>query len=215
MHNATKYGVLLAFLAVLAIPSDGWGQATGKLSFDARAGVAIPAGEMEKITDIGGIAGASLAWNFSPNWAIRADFDYIKLDDGTDEFGVVLSPPMDLMFFGGAIEVNFDAPKFQDLPFTTMVSVGAGMMSMKVDDTFDPGHPANAFDHSYLTLQGNLKLGYQLRPWINIFINGTAYFMIMDSNDSLVFVDPDAGVEPFDTGWVIPLTAGVRLTFFR
>ena len=31
-----------------------------------------------------------------------------------------------------------------------------------------------------------------------IFVNGTAYFIIIDSNDTLVFVDPDAGVDAFD-----------------
>ena len=216
LHNATKYGVLLAVLAMFAVPATGWTQpATGKVSVDLRAGVAIPAGNMAKITDLGGLAGASLMWNFHPNWAIRADFDYMKLDDGTDDFGVVLSPPQDLMFFGGSIEVNFNAPKYQSLPFTFMLNVGAGAMKMKVDDTFDPGHEANDFDHTYPALQGGLKIGYQLKPWINIFVNGTAYFIIMDSNDSLVFVDPDAGVSPFDTGWVLPVTAGVRLTFLR
>ena len=216
MHNATKYGVLLAVLAMFAVPTAGLTQpATGKLSVDLRGGVAIPAGELDDITGVGGVVGASLMWNFHPNWALRADFDYTKLDDGTDEFGVVLSPPMDLMFFGGSIEVNFNGPRYQTMPFTFMLNVGAGAMNMKVDDTFDPGHPANAFDHTYLAFQGGAKIGYQVAPWINIFVNGTTYFIIMDSNDTLVFVDPDAGVTNFDTSWLIPVTAGVRLTFFR
>ena len=216
MHNATKYGVLLAVLAMFAVPATGLTQpATGKISVDLRGGVAIPVGDMAKITDVGGLAGASLLWNFTPNWALRADFDYMKLDDGTDDFGVVLSPPMDLMFFGGSFEVNFNGPRLQSHPITFMLNVGAGAMNMKVDDTFDAGHPANVFDHTYLAFQGGMKIGYQLKPWINIFVNGTAYFMIMDSNDTLVFVDPDAGVTNFDTGWVIPVTAGVRLTFLR
>lgn len=208
MHNATKYGVLLAVLAVFAIPAAGLAQpAMGKVSVDLRGGVAIPAGNMATITDVGGLAGASAMWNFHPNWAIRADFDYIKLDEGEDSFGVLLSPPQDLMFFGGSFEVNFNGPRYQDMPFTFMLNAGAGIMQMKVDDTFDASHPANGFDQSYLTFQGGAKIGYQITQWINVFVNGTAYFMLIDSADTGVF-----GFN-FDNGWVIPVTAGVRLSF--
>jgi hypothetical protein len=211
LHNATKYGVLLAVLAVFAIPGAGLTQpATGKISVDLRGGVAIPAGNMATITSVGGLAGASAMWNFHPNWAIRADFDYMQLDDGTDSNGVVLSPPQDLMFLGGSFEVNFNGPRLQTMPFTFMLNLGAGVMNMKVDDTFDPGNPANGFDQTYLTFQGGAKIGYQLKPWLNLFVNGTAYFMVMDANDTLVFLNPS-----FDTGWIIPVTAGVRLTFLR
>jgi hypothetical protein len=210
LHNATKYGVLLAVLAMFAVPSMGLTQpATGKVSVDLRLGVAIPAGNMATITDLGGTAGASLLWNFTPNWALRADFDYIQLDNGNDSFGVVLSPPQDLMFLGGGFEVNFNGPRLQSHPITFMLNVGAGVMNMKVDDTFQPGHPANGFDNSYLAFEGGAKIGYQLRPWINIFVNGTAYLILPDSADTGVF-----GFN-FDTGWVIPVTAGVRLTFLR
>jgi hypothetical protein len=215
LHNAMKYGVILALLVAFALPGAALGQATGQLSLEARGGVALPAASIADITDLGGTLGGSLVWHFHPNWALRGDVDYMMLDDGEDDFGVVLSPPMDLLFFGGSVEVNFGSPKYQDFPLTFMVNVGAGAMNMKVDDTFDPGHPANAFDHTYLAFQGGAKIGYQLKDWINLFVNGTAYFMVMDSNDSLVFENVSAGVENFDTGWMVPVTAGVRLTFLR
>jgi hypothetical protein len=185
LHNATKYGVILALLLGLVLPGSVLGQATGKVSVEGRGGVAFPVGDMLDITDIGGT------------------------------FGVLLSPPMDLLFFGGSIEVNFNAPKYQNLPFTFTANVGAGMMQMDVDETYDLGHPAAGFDKSYPAFQGGAKIGYQIKDWINVFVNGTAYFILMDSNDTLVFVNPDAGVTNFNTGWVIPVTAGVRLTFLR
>ena len=212
MHNATKYGVLLAVLAMFAVPTAGLTQpATGKLSVDLRGGVAIPAGDLADITNIGGTAGASLLWNFHPNWALRADFDYMKLDDGTDDFGILLSPPLDHMFFGGSIEVNFDGPRLQSYPITFMLNVGAGAMNMKVDDTFSPGHPANEFDHTYFAFQGGMKIGYQVRPWINLFVNGTTYLTLVKSGDTSVFPLSDT----FDHTWLFPVTAGVRLTFLR
>jgi hypothetical protein len=208
LHNATKYGVLLAALALLALPADGFGQGNGKLSLDARVGVSFPAGAMAELTDVGGVAGGSLVWNFHPNWALRADFDYLRLDDGANDLGILVSPPMDLLFFGGSIEVNFNAPKYQDLPLTFTVNVGGGAMSMKVDNTFDAGHPANGFDYTYPTIQGGAKIGYQVSDLINIFVQGTAYLVIIESGDTWVFPRDDT----FDHGWVIPVVAGVRLT---
>ena len=40
------------------------------------------------------------------------------LNKGEDGFGVLLSPPMDLMFFGGSFEVNFNGPKYQTMSAT-------------------------------------------------------------------------------------------------
>lgn len=215
MHNATKYGVILALLVSLALPGSALGQATGRLSLEGRGGVALPVASMADITDLGATIGGSLVWHFHPNWALRGDVEYMMLDDGADDFGITLSPPMDLLFFGGSVEVNFSSPRYQDLPFTFMVNVGAGAMNLKADETFDPGHPAAAFDQTYLAFQGGAKIGYRITDWINLFVNSTAYFMVMDSNDTLVFENPGAGVENFDTGWVVPVTAGVRLTFLR
>lgn len=211
MHNATKYGVLLALVASFGVPSAVQGQSIGKLGVDTRVGVALPAGTMADLTDVGGIAGGSLAWNFTPNWTLRGDFNYMRLDDGADDLGITLSPPMDLMFFGGSVEVNFNAPRLQDLPLTFSVNVGGGVMNMKVDNSFDPGHPANGFDQWYPTVQGGAQIGYQVSDLINIFVRGDAYLILIESGDTAVFPLDDT----FDHGWVIPLTAGVRFTFLR
>ncbi|MEK6255603.1 MAG: hypothetical protein N2B05_12995 [Gemmatimonadales bacterium] len=209
MHNAMKYGVLLAVLAMFAIPSAGMTQpATGKVSVDLRGGVAIPAGNMATYTEVGGTAGASALWNWNPNWGFRVDFDWIKLNKGEDDFGVLLSPPQTLMFLGGSFEVNFNGQKLATDPFTFMANVGAGAMKMTVDDTYDTGHSANTFDHTYPAFQGGAKVGYQVAPWINIFVNGTAYFILMDAADTSAAFGND-----FNNGWVIPVTAGVRLSF--
>jgi len=56
-----------------------------------------------------------------------------------------------------------------------------------------------------------MKIGYQVRPWINLFVNGTTYLTLVKSEDTSVFPLPDT----FDHTWLFPVTAGVRLTFFR
>jgi hypothetical protein len=39
------------------------------------------------------------------------------------------------------------------------------------------------------------------------------FMILVDEEDSRVFEDPIAGIESFQTAFVIPITAGVRLTF--
>ena len=123
---------------------------------------------------------------------------------------VLLSPPQTLMFLGGSFEVNFNAQKYATHAFTFMANVGAGAMKMTVDDTYDTGSQANEFDQTYPAFQGGAKIGYQVAPWINIFVNGTAYFILMDSADT-----QSAFGSAFNNGWVIPVTAGVRLSFLE
>ncbi len=111
------------------------------------------------------------------------------------------------------MEVNFNAPRYQDFPLKFMASLGLGSMSMKVDETYDFDHPANGFDHTYLAMQLGAKAGWQVTPWINIFLNSSLYMIFLDDFDTLVWVDGEVLTESFDLGWVIPLTLGARLTF--
>ncbi len=154
-----------------------------------------------------------MLWNFHPNWALRFDVDYMGLDDGRDGTGAVFAPPMDLLYYGGAVEVNFNAPRYQDFPLKFMASLGFGGMSMKVDSTYVLDHPAAGFDKTYPALQLGAKAGWQVTPWINIFLNSSLYMIFMDDADTSLWVDGEEIVDPFDLGWVIPLTLGARLTF--
>lgn len=207
MHNAMKARALLAVALLITLPAAALGQEKGHLSIDGRGGVGFPLGTLENLTDLGGTFGGTLAYHFHRNWAVRGDVDYIMLDDGADEFDVLQSPPMKLLYIGGGFEVKFSPPKYQDLPFTFDVNLGAGVTNMKVDDTYDAGNPANAFDHSYLTFNGGAKIGYQVTDWLNLFAQGQAYLILTKSGDTAVFP------ESFDHAWVIPVTGGARVNF--
>lgn len=209
MHNAMKARALLAAALLLTLPAAARGQEKGHLSIDGRGGVGIPLGTLKDLTDIGGTFGGTLAYHFHRNWAIRGDVDYIMLDDGADVDGVLLSPPQKLLYVGGGFEVKFNAPKYQELPFTFDVNLGAGAMNMKVDDTFSTGNPANAFDHTYLAFNGGAKIGYQVTDWLNLFAQGQAYLILVKSGDTVVF----PGDNEFDHAWVIPVTGGARVNF--
>ncbi|MFO7589102.1 MAG: outer membrane beta-barrel protein [Gemmatimonadota bacterium] len=218
MHYATKTGAALAAALLLALPATGRAQVERQFSVDLYAGVGIPLETLEDITDIGGAFGGTLAWHFHPNWAVRGDVDFIKLNEAEAEGGILIGPPIDMVYLGGGVEVNFGPPKYQDLPFTFAANLGAGAMMLKVDDTFNASHPAGAIDQSYLAFNGGARLGYRLTPYLNLFVQGQLYFILFDEADSLAWVSWAndqglTGLDSFDTLWVLPITGGVRISF--
>ena len=220
MHNARKTRVLLAALLVFGLPAGAAAQATGTVSVEGHGGFAFPLGTLGDLTSTGGGFGAGLAVHFHPNWAVRGDVMLIKLDNKfSDDGTTLLSPPVDMLYFGGALEVNFTAPLYQDLPLTFAANLGAGVTSFDVDETWRSGHPANGIDASYLTFTGGGQLGITVYRSssldANVFVKAQPYFILTDSTDMLGYAPSLAaiGEEPFDSVWVLPLTVGLRLTF--
>jgi len=219
LHYATKTGAALAAALLLALPGAGRAQTQdATVSVQAQGGLGIPLGTLDDLNDLGGAFGGTLVWHFHPNWGLRGDVDFIKLNEGETEGGLLIGPPVDMMFLGGGIEVNFSPPKYQDLPFTFGANLGVGSMSYDVDETFRASHPAGAIDASYLAFNGGGRVGYQLTPMLNLFVQAQVYVVLFDEADSQPYVtwvngQGLTGLETFDTLWVLPVTGGVRLSF--
>ena len=217
MHNARKTRVLLAALLVFGLPAGAAAQVAGTISAEGHAGLSIPLSTLGDLTSTGGAFGGGLAVHFHPNWAVRGDIVLIKLDNKFAEDGTtLLSPPVDMLYFGGALEVNFTAPLYQDLPLTFAANLGGGWTNIDVDETWQTGHPANGIDNGYLTFTGGGQVGLTAFRTssmdVNLFIKAQPYLVLTDSTDMIPYAVL-LGVEPFDHVWVLPLTAGVRLTF--
>jgi hypothetical protein len=216
LHYATKTGAALACALLLAVPGTGSAQVEGTFSVEGRGGAVFPVDIMADLYQWSGTAGGTLAWHFHPNFAIRGDVDWMHLRAGENESslnGGIGSPPADFLYFGGGIEVNFSRPKFQDVPLTFLMNLGAGVTQWSVDSGWLPSHPASSFDGTYLTFRGGGQIGWQFSPLINAFVSTQVFLILPDETDTLVFVDPAAGIDTFQSAWLIPVTAGIRLTF--
>lgn len=215
MHFARKTRVLLAGLLVFGLPAAATAQSSD-VSVDLHGGLSVPVGVLGDLTTTGGAYGAGLAWHFSPHVAVRADFLVNKLDKGLSDSGLLLSPPVDLTFFGGGVEVNFGSPKYQDEAFTFVVNVGGGVTNFDVDETFSGISPANGIDESYFTVTFGGQIGYQAvrqgSTKLNVFFKVQPNVILVDSADMLP-LSQLLGVDPIDSMWVIPLTLGARVSF--
>ena len=216
MHYARKTRVLLAALLVFGLPAGAAAQVAGIASVEGYAGLSIPLGTLNDLTSTGGAYGGGLVIHLSPNVAVRGDLMLIKLDNGRDDAGTLLSPPVDLLYYGGGLEVNFNAPLYQDLPITFAANIEAGWTTFDVDETFSATHPANGLDEGYLTFSVGGQVGYTVirsrSADLNVFVKGQPMLILTDSADMIPYATL-LGEEPFDHVWVFPLTAGVRVTF--
>lgn len=215
MHFARKTRVLLAGLLVFGLPAAATAQSSD-FSVDLHGGISVGLGSLGDLTSSAGGYGAGLAWHFSPNVSVRGDFMLNKLDNGLADSGLLLSPPVDLTYFGGGVEMNFRSPLYQDYPLTFSANVGAGVTSVDVDETFSPSNPANGIDASYFTLTFGGQVGYQaIRTGgtkLNIFFKAQPYYIFADSFDMLPYSQL-LGSDPIDSLWVLSLTVGARVSF--
>ena len=215
LHFARKTRVLLAGLLVFGLPATAIAQSSD-FSVDVHGGLSVPLGSLDDLTSSGGAYGAGLAWHFSPNVSVRGDFLMNKLDNGLAESGLLLSPPVDLTYFGGGVEVNFNSPLYQDTPMTFNFNVGAGVTNINVDETFSATNPANGIDSGYFTLTAGAQIGYQVvrtgGTKLNVFVKVHSYLILVDSADMLPYSGL-LGSDPIDSMWVLPLTMGARVSF--
>ncbi len=208
MSIATRIGALFLGVALLqaAAPDDAVAQQRSIFSLDARAGVAIPAGELHKFESTGFSWGGGVAFWFTRVVGIRGDIQFDYLVGKSFPTGVK-SPDLDLRHLGGSIVFNFPAPQWQSVPLTFMWDLGAGVTNWKTASA-----SLLTFDKSYFTGSSGATIGYQASRNINIFIGGRAYLMVVDEDDTIFWAVLDPTIDTFTTAWSIPVFIGVQVS---
>jgi hypothetical protein len=209
--TAAAVAALLATSGLSAQDDGAPGPTANSLSLDVGGGVVTPISALDEITDAGGSAGAGIAWHISPRIGLQGAVDYQTLSGGEDEAGN-LAPDMTLLHATGGIEVRFFDPDGEN-PWNGTLNVGAGISNMEAAENLDTGAASPiTFDQTYLSFRGSTKLGYQATSSVNVFLEPKIYLVATDREDTAVFSTAFTGVRDFDTAWLIPVHAGVRIT---
>lgn len=187
-------------------------QERGDITFEAQAGVAFPAGDLADVADVGGTAGATIGYQFHRLFGWRAGVEGIFLNDTRDVNGVVPAPAMDMIHFTTGPEVVFSPPSHQDAPMTFRFFAAGGGASVDASEGFSDGSSVS-FNNTYFVLNFGGAAGYQITPTVHVFVDSRAYLFFFDEQDTGTFADRSQFVEPFSRGWVVPVTAGIRLLF--
>lgn len=182
------------------------------VKLDARAGVAVPMGDLGDATDSGFAPGVGLSFLLSEQVALRADLDMSLLSDvaeddvdaATDDF---FNSDVKLYDYGGALEVNLMDPSSDVF---ALLSFGAGATTIDPEAPEAPLPPdAEGFGtETNFTLNGGATLGVEATDALGIFVRGTPH---------AIFVDPEgAGEETVeeeldDIWWNTPIQLGLNL----
>lgn len=203
-------GMLLGPPAALEAQDDDTAPEAGTVSFDPRAGVAVPLADLDEILQTGASIGGGVAIHLSRQVALRADAEYQMFT------GARTPSPENLLFadvnslnLTGGLDIHFLDPETR---WTGSLSLGAGISTLETDETTDDGDPAPvSADLTNLALRTGTKLGYAATDQIDIYLEPAVYLSVLERDETRPFAAMSDHVTPFDVAWVLPIQAGVRI----
>lgn len=154
--------------SLIGMPSAADAQAPW--SFQSRAGVGVPGGDLTDVANVGPSFGAGIARWLSDRIAIRADLD-IDLLDGSGEVDDVT-----LYHYNAGVEIDLLQPQVTRWKLHGDLGLGATTLDSELD----------RFSGSEFTLNGGLSLGYAVSSRVRLFGGGRLYLMFTDETTWLI-----------------------------
>jgi hypothetical protein len=232
MVGYKKLGMVLGAVAILALlPARADAQFVRYSpvfwAIEGNAGIAIPMGDLSDMAGSGVTFGMAGSYFLNPRLALRAEgsIDFLGAGDG---LASTSDPDLRVFHFSGGFEYHFSDPT-SDLMFT--LDIGAGGVTFDTDvfsvdnvvctplcTTQSGARSSGNFDQTYFSLNGGLQLGYNFArhaptgtPMVTIFIGADVHMMFADAVDSALLAALYGESSGFDTVYLIPITAGLRL----
>ncbi len=166
-------------------------------------------GDLADLADVGASFGAGASYNVHPRIALRIDGD-VEILTGADLASGGEAPDMTLFQYNGGVEVSVLEPGTSR--WRVLVNGGAGATTIDSDEF--GGAPAGDFNETYFTVNGGLKVGYDVTPHVNVFVDGQIYVAFGDDEDdtaALAALSPE--FDAFDTFTSFPIYGGFRISF--
>ncbi len=211
MRDSRRVGGVLALATVWFGAMATGARAQEKTwSFEGRGGVAIPVSDLEDLEDVGANIGVGASYALSDRFSLYVDGSVDILSGADSGVSGSSAPDMNIFHYGAGVSLALVEPESSAWSFD--VGLGGGGSTFD-SDTFTANGVSSDFSETYFTLDGNLEVGYDLSPSVSVFVDGRAYLMFTDEQDTRVFSQVSSEVDPggFDTAWTIPLTAGVKI----
>lgn len=163
----------------------------GRWGVSAGAGVGLPAGDLADLSDPGFTTGLDLSYRVHPRIALRVGGG-VELLPASDELAAIgQGSDLDLWHYDAGVEVALLPPRRSAWSLTLDLGAGASTFDFETSETTE----------TYFTTSGGLQVGYALTPMLDVYVGGDAHLMFAD--------EEEVGV---DTGWSLPVTAGLELS---
>lgn len=200
MKNGRGYGAVVVVAALIAAAVGTPARAQQGIAMEARAGVAIPTGDLADTQEAGLTAGLGLGFDVGGRVAVTGDVELGTFGEGLDDVepGSSVAADLSLWHVTGGIEFRLLDPTMTY--WALSIHGGAGITAFDPD----PGE-----GHTYPTGRAGLKLGYRFSPDASFVFDVRTNVLFVDEAD---FQDTGFDVES-GTIWTLPVTAGLRLSF--
>lgn len=181
-------------------------------SADARAGVALPAGELAGVAEPGPTLGVGAAYWLGSRVALRGDVS-LDLYNEAEPFGPFEQEGPDLRAWHTTAGVIVRFTEEDDPRLTTDLGAGLGAVSFDGDRFLVPATDRTeptSFEQTYLTPYASARVGYELSDRARLHAEFRATLILADEEDTRVFEAATGGrVQRFDTAGRLPFTVGV------
>ena len=187
-----------SFLFVLAQPATAQrrgmppgGMDGPTVTLDGGFGVGLPAGDLGDAFDPGVAGDLGVGVRLNPRISLRLDggAEFLSLEEDVSSFAGTASD-LTLWHYGATVGLDLVPP--MRTPFRVTALLGGGGTTLEFRDTDRT--------ETYPSVNGGLRLGYQVDENVKLFADGRARLAITD--------EEDLGTE---SAWSIPLTAGVEI----
>lgn len=208
----------LVLLATAAVPA---GAQEKPVDFDFRAGVGLPMGDLADAADPGPAFNVGANFHVAERISVRLEGGaqlhpgavdlQEELQEGINELSV------DLIHLHTGLRYHAMRP---DRGLFVDLNAGAGISNLRIPLVeAGVGNRAVSLDVSelYFSANGGATAGYRISDTASLFLDGQAYFVFGDEEDTtdlpLILAAAGQDASALGTSVDIPITAGVRLHF--
>lgn len=204
-----------AALLVLIAPTSVAAQ--HRFSLEARAGGAVPAGELAELDAPGAQVGGGVGVRLHPRVALRVDFDASFLRGGKELESGARSPGVSLRHTIAGLEAVVGAPRLRDVPLTVSVNAGAGRTLFDTEAFVVPfnrpeqgGQPFRITER-YPTANAGVRASSRVSRRLDLVLSGQGFVTFTDEEDTALLALLSDEIESFGTAWSFPVSVGVRV----
>lgn len=223
MRKRDIVGSLTAAATLLALPGAALAQDMDAEGFDeepvdtgmptvdleAQGGVAFPAGDLAKFTDVGVSMGVGGAFWLHDNFAVRADGDFADLNGERD--GLVseaVTPDVTLYHYGLGVELDVPG-RASNSAWDFEVNAGAGGTTFDTEAFLESGDRREDITKTYPNVNAGIALGREVTEDVVVSVRSQAFYTFVDERDLQPIADLRVRDE-LERAVSVPLTLSVR-----
>lgn len=204
---AAAAGGLLMFAAPSAADAQGvdhrWDVSLGAGSSFATSDFAdLPFG------DLAPTAGAEITYWLSPRIGIQANGNWERWL--TDDQQLTGGPDMNAFHYTLGATVNVLDPEQR---LNVRANVAGGGTTLDTEMFLTPDDMLSELSETYASVNGGLRVGYDVTSQVNVFARGQAHLVLADEDDTQVLASLSEDVQSFDEIWTFPTTVGLEISF--